>query len=151
MLSYSAHLAAYSPSLLDAALDAQDAIALRKSLEAELGPMPRDAVQIAQKLGIALPDLPKGWVILAAQVVATPERPGVALVIATPNMGEILLFSVVRNVDGPDTAADTAMQGGRSLAFFENERTAYVLVDAAGPATDLRKGAEELRLRLNEG
>lgn len=141
--------AAPMAGLIEAALDAQDAVTLRQSLVGELGPMTRNAGDISDRLGIDLPELPPGWVIRAAQVVATPERPGVALVIDTPDLGEIMLFGVRRSSDGPDNPADTATRDGRTLAFFERDRTAYVLVDKSGPARDLRRGAEDLRLRLN--
>lgn len=141
--------AAGAAALFEAALDAQDAVSVRLSLSNEIGPMPQNAAEISDRLGITLPNLPKGWSIRAAQVVATPERPGLAIVIDTPDMGEIMLFSVLRSVDGPDTAVQTASQNGRALAFFEDERTAFVLVDNSGPLRDLRRGAEELRLAMN--
>jgi anti-sigma factor RsiW len=135
--------------LFEAALDAQDAVSVRLSLAHELGPLPTNVSDISRRLGITLPDLPKGWTIRAAQVVASPQRPGVAIVIDTPDLGQIMLFSVLQSVDGPDAPVETASRDGRSLAFFENDRTAFVLVDNSGPVRDLRRGAEELRLRLN--
>lgn len=141
--------AAGAAELFEAALDAQDAVSVRLSLSGEIGSMPQNAAEISARLGITLPDLPMGWTIRAAQVVATPERPGLAIVIDTPDLGEIMLFSVLRSMDGPDNAVETASKNGRSLAFFEDEQTAFVLVDNSGPVRDLRRGAEELRLALN--
>lgn len=135
--------------VLDVALDARDAVRLRASLVNELGPMPTDPVGIANRLGIELPALPLGWSIRAAQVVATPERPGLALIIDTPDMGEVLLFGVIRSDDGPDGPARVASRDGRALAFFERQRTAFVLVDASGDPSKLRLGAEALRNRFN--
>ncbi len=135
--------------LLETAIDAQDAVALRLSLSTRSGPVLRDPQEISEKLGIELPSLPPGWKIRAAQVVATPERPGVALMISTPDLGDILLFSVLRSVDGPDAPAYATTRDGRALAFFERDRTAYVLVDAKGPPGALRQGAETLRHRFN--
>lgn len=136
-------------ALFEAALDATEAVNLRLALSDDLGPMPRDPSGIAARLGIELPDLPQDWSIAAAQVVATPERPGVALLIDTPDLGQILLFSVLRSIDGPDEPADATIRDGRVLAFFERDRTAYVLVDSAGTSADLRLGAEALRHRFN--
>lgn len=144
-----AFLPADLTGLFDAALDAQDAVRVRLSLSDELGPMPRDAVEISERLGIALPDLPAGWAIRAAQVVSTPERPGLAIVIDTPDMGEIMLFGVLRSIDGPDNPPDAVARDGRTLAFFEKNRAAYVLVDNSGPVAALQRGAEELRRRFN--
>lgn len=135
--------------LFETALDVQDAVSLRIALSNDLGPMPKDPTRIAARLGIDLPRLPQGWSIRAAQIVATPERPGVALVIETPDLGEILLFSVLRSVDGPDMPATATARGDGALAFFERNRTAFVLVDNSGTATDLRRGAEVLRHRFN--
>jgi hypothetical protein len=135
--------------LFDAALDAQEAVTVRLSLSNLIGPMPQSAAEISARLGITLPELPKGWTIRAAQVVATPERPGLAMVIDTPDLGEIMLFSVLRSVDDPDGEVETTSKNGRALAFFEDDRTAFVLVDNSGPLGDLRRGAEELRLALN--
>lgn len=135
--------------LFEAALDAQDAVSVRLSLASEIGPMPQNAAEISARLGITLPELPQSWTIRATQVVATPERPGLAMVIDTPDLGEIMLFSVLRTVDGPDGEVEMASKNGRALAFFEDDRTAFVLVDSSGPLRDLRRGAEELRLALN--
>jgi anti-sigma factor RsiW len=132
-----------------AALDAQDAVSVRLSLSNDIGAMPQNAPEISARLGITLPELPQGWTIRAAQIVATPERPGVALVIDTPDLGEITLFSVVSSIDGPDNPVEATSQDGRALAFFEDDRTAFVLVDTSGPLPDLRRGAEELRLQMN--
>lgn len=136
-------------AVLETALDAQDAVVLRASLTGELGPMPNDPDRIAARLGIDLPKLPQGWIIRAAQVVATPERPGLAMMIDTPDMGEVLLFGVLRSIDGPDGPALATRQSGRALAFFENEQTAFVLVDAMGDPSQLRLQAELLRNRFN--
>lgn len=135
--------------LFDAALDAQDAVRVRLSLSEELGPMSQDAAGISERLGIALPDLPAGWSIRAAQVVSTPERPGLAIILDTPDMGEIMLFGVMRSIDGPDNPPDALARDGQTLAFFERDRAAYVLVDSSGPVSALQRGAEELRRRFN--
>jgi anti-sigma factor RsiW len=142
-------LGADTATILETAMDAQDAVMLRASLSGELGPIPNDPQRIAARLGIDLPEMPQGWSIRAAQVVATPERPGLALMVDTPAMGEILLFGVLRSVDGPDGPATATSLNGRTLAFFEREQTAFVLLDASGSAVALRAGAETLRHQFN--
>lgn len=136
-------------AIFDTALDARDAVLMRASLSSELGPMSRDPQRMAARLGIDLPDMPPGWKIRAAQIVATPERPGLAVLIDSPTLGEILLFGVLRSVDGPDGPATVATRDGRVLAFFERDQTAFVLVDASGSPAELRQGAEALRHRFN--
>ena len=135
--------------IIDAALDAQDAVAVHLSLTPVTGPVPVNTAEISARLGIALPVFPQGWTVSAAQVVATPERPGLAVVIDTPDLGEIMLFSVLRDPGRPSNGVLTALQDGRALAVFEDDRTAFVLVDRSGPLGDLRRGAEQLRLALN--
>lgn len=142
-------LGADTASVLETAMDAQDAVMLRASLSGVLGPMPNDPQRIAARLGIDLPEMPQGWSIRAAQVVATPERPGLAMMVDTPDMGEILLFGVLRSVDGPDGPVTATSLNGLALAFFEREQTAFVLVDAYGSTAALRAGAETLRHRFN--
>jgi hypothetical protein len=142
-------IGAETASVLDAAMDAQDAVILRASLSGNLGPMPNEPERIAARLGIELPDMPQGWIIRAAQVVATPERPGIAVMVDTPDMGEILLFGVLRSVDAPDGPATATSRSGRALAYFEREQTAFVLLDASGNPGVLRSGAEALRSRFN--
>lgn len=137
-------------TLLDIALDVQDAIALHIALSDQIGPMPaHDPLVLAHGLDMELPALPQSWTILASHIVATPERPGLALVIDTPDLGEIMLLGLVRSVDGPDLPAEATRHNGRTLAFFERDRTAFVLVDQYGPASALREGAEALRHRFN--
>jgi hypothetical protein len=137
-------------TLLDIALDVQDAIALQIALSQPMGPMPiQDPLVLANGLDMELPALPQNWTILASHIVATPERPGLALVIDTPELGEIMLLGLVRTVDGPDLPAEATHHNGRTLAFFERDRTAFVLVDQYGPASALRDGAEALRHRFN--
>lgn len=136
-------------SLVEAAVDAHDAVNIRLSLTGELGPLPRNADEISDRLSIVLPDLPKGWSVRGAQVIATPERPGLALVIDTPDLGEVMLFSVKRTVDGPDNPVVTSHRDGIALASFEMGQTGYVLIDNSGSVSALRRGAENLRHRLN--
>ena len=71
--------------IAETALDAQAAVDLQRSLA--LSPPRRDATEIAARLGLALPVLPADWQVRDAQVVATPDHPGLAVVIDTPDMG----------------------------------------------------------------
>jgi hypothetical protein len=136
-------------AILDTALDVRDAVSLRASLSRDIGPMPKDSERIAARLGIVLPEMPPGWTIRAAQVVATPDRPGLAVLIDSPDLGEVLLFGVLRSVDGPDGPATVTSRDGHTLAFFERDRTAFVLVDASGSPAEVQQGAEVLRHRFN--
>ena len=110
----------------------------------------QDVREITRALGIAVPSLPPGWVLRDAQVVATPDNPGLAMVLDTPDIGQVMLVAVPQAAgEGPDPRLRTTVEDGRPLATFEKGRTAYVLVDNAGPASDIASGAMRLRNRLN--
>jgi len=64
--------------LVEAALDAKAALELRHSMASQEKSAVLDAQEISAALGIDLPPLPEDWVIRDVQIVATPDRPGVA-------------------------------------------------------------------------
>jgi anti-sigma factor RsiW len=134
--------------LAETALDAQAAVDLQRSLA--LSPPRRDATEIAARLGLALPVMPADWEVRDAQVVATPDHPGLAVVIDTPDMGEVMLLSFRQDDDGTITPLRAFDHRGSAVAVFEHGPAAYVLVDAqAGERAALSRGAERLLLRLN--
>jgi anti-sigma factor RsiW len=134
--------------LAETALDARAAVEVRRSLA--ITPAQVDAAELAGRLGLELPVLPADWQVRDAQVVATPEQPGLAVVIDTPDMGEVMLLSLPQSDDGvisPLTAFD---HRGSAVAVFEHGPTAYVLLDAsAGRRAEVSREAERLLSRLN--
>jgi anti-sigma factor RsiW len=135
-------------ALAETALDARAAVEVRR--EISLNPAEVDVERIAYRLGLELPSLPADWQVRDAQVVATTDQPGLAVVIDTPDMGEVMLFSLPQNEDGvisPLTAFD---HRGSAVAVFEHGPTAYVLLDAtAGERAEVSREAERLLRRLN--
>ncbi|AGT09805.1 anti-sigma factor [Paracoccus aminophilus] len=134
-------------SMAEAALDAMAAVEVSR----DLAPTPTqpEAERLATRLGLAIPDLPPGWKIRAAQVVATPTRPGVALILDTPDMGEVMLLSVSREEDRPPSAPHAFEYRGNAIAIFGRNKATYVLVDNAGVPAELGNGAEKLVSRFN--
>jgi hypothetical protein len=134
--------------LAETALDARAAVEIRRSLA--ITPAQVDAEGIARRLGLKLPTLPADWQVRDAQVVATTEQPGLAIVIDTPDMGEVMLLSLPQIDDGvisPLTAFD---HRGSAVAIFGHGPTAYVLLDAsAGQRAAVSREAERLLSRLN--
>lgn len=139
-------LAKFAP-LAETALDARDALKLHRAL-ARPAPRP-DPQQVAKALDLTMPSLPPDWQVRDVQVVATPERPGLAIIIDTPGMGEIMLFSVVRDTPGPETGPSAFDYRGNAVAVFERARSAYVLVDNSGAPAEISRGADQLLRRFN--
>ncbi|MDR0809221.1 MAG: hypothetical protein LBE86_08880 [Gemmobacter sp.] len=135
--------------LLDAALDAEAALRLRLAMASQPESQLLDHQEISANLGILIPQLPDDWKVKDVQVMASPERPGLAVLIDAPSIGEMMLFSVTRSADGPDEPPQGTTYGSKTLAYFEKGQTAYVIVDNAGPENELLRRAAELRNRLN--
>ena len=135
-------------ALAETALDARAAVEIRRAIA--VTPAEVDAERIARRLGLELPSLPAEWQVRDAQVVATTEQPGLAVVIYTPDMGEVMLLSLPQSEDGvisPLTAFD---HRGSTVAVFEHGPIAYVLLDAsAGERAQVSREAERLLSRLN--
>ncbi|PWK59611.1 anti-sigma factor family protein [Roseicyclus mahoneyensis] len=134
--------------LAETALDARDAVELRRSLA--LTTVQVDAAQIAERLGLDLPTLPTEWQVRDVQVVATPQAPGLALVIDTPDMGEVMLLSFLQNDGGRISPLRAFDHRGSAVAVFEHGPTAFVLLDAsAGVRAEVSREAERLLSRMN--
>lgn len=134
--------------LAETALDARAAVELRRSLA--MVPAEVDATRIAARLGLELPALPSDWRIRDVQVVATPEQPGLAVVIDTPDMGEVMLLTLPQVDTGTDRHPQAFDHRGTAVAVFEHGPAAYVLLDAsAGRRDDVSREAERLLRRMN--
>lgn len=91
-----------------------------------------NAQEIVAALGIDLPPLPEDWTVRDVQIVATPERPGVAITVDAPDLGRILLMAVARSADDVKDPPTTFQYHGRTIALFERGRSSFVLVDDSG-------------------
>lgn len=135
--------------LVESALDARAAVEVRQALAGSTARHPVDLQAVVASVGVTLPGLPSDWQVRDAQVVATPERPGVVLVLDTPDMGEVMLFTVASADLGPDAPPSTFDYRGNSVAVFERDSAAYVLVDNSGVAAQISRGADRLARRFN--
>ncbi|MEE4120290.1 MAG: hypothetical protein V2I65_14890 [Paracoccaceae bacterium] len=133
-----------APPLVEAALDAQAALELRHWMVSQPESAELNAQEIVAALGIDLPSLPEDWTVRDVQIVATPDRPAIAIAVDAPDLGRILLMAVARStddVDNPPTAFDYE---GRTIALFERGRSSFVLVDESGHPEQLALGADRL-------
>lgn len=135
--------------LVEAALDAQAALELRHWMASQVESTELDSQEIGAALGIDLPPLPEDWVIQDVQIVATPDRPGVAISADAPEFGPVLLMAVARPTG--DTADPMLVfdYEGRTIALFEQGRSAFVLIDESGHPEQLALGADLLLSRSN--
>lgn len=130
--------------LVEAALDAQAALELRHWMVSQPESAEINAQEIVAALGIDLPSLPEDWTVRDVQVVATPDRPAIAIVVDSPELGRLMLLAVVRSSgesQDPPTAFDYQ---GRTIALFERGRSSFVLVDESGHPEQLALSAESL-------
>ncbi|GGB62439.1 hypothetical protein GCM10011316_37970 [Roseibium aquae] len=138
-----------APPLVEAALDAQAALELRHWMVSQPESAELNAQEIVAALGIELPVLPEDWTVRDVQIVATPDRPAVAIAVDAPDLGRLLLMAVARSpedAEDPPTAFDYR---GRTVALFERGRSSFVLVDESGHPEQLALGADRLLSRGN--
>ncbi|WP_417720826.1 anti-sigma factor family protein [Salipiger sp.] len=130
--------------LVEAALDARAALELRHWMVSQPESPDLDPLEVLAATGVKLPRLPAGWTLRDAQIVATPDRPGIALSLDTPELGPILLLAVARPEDDKMEPPTSFSRNGVAFALFEDSRSAFVLLDASGHPEQLARGAVEL-------
>lgn len=133
-----------APPLVEAALDAQAALELRHWMVSQPESTELNAQEIVAALGIDLPPLPADWTVRDVQVVATPERPAIAIAMSAPDLGQILLMAVARSADDVQDPPTAFEYQGRTIALFEQGRSSFVLVDESGHPDQLALGADML-------
>lgn len=133
-----------APPLVEAALDAQAALELRHWMVSQPESAELNAQEVVAALGVDLPALPKDWIVRDVQIVATPDRPAIAIVVDAPELGRLMLLAVART-PGDSKDPPTAFEyRGRIIALFERGRSSFVLVDESGHPEQLALGAERL-------
>jgi len=133
-----------APALVEAALDAQAALELRHRMVSQPESAVLNSQEIVAELGIDLLKLPDDWTVRDVQIVATPDRPGVAIAVDAPYLGRILVMVVARNADDIQDPLTTFEYEGQTVAMFEHGRSAFVLVDEYGHPEQLAQGADLL-------
>lgn len=140
---------AHAHPLVEAALDAKAALELRHWMVSQPESTDLNTVEIVGALGIKLPVLPERWVVRDVQVVSTPDRPGVAIDLDTPEFGRILLFAILHGTEGDNSAPTAFEYQGKSIALFSDGQSAYVLVDESGHPEQMTDGARQLLSRMH--
>ncbi len=133
-----------APPLVKAALDAQAALDLRHWMVSQPESVILNPQEIVAALGIDLPDLPATWIIRDVQIVATPDRPGLAIALDAPDLGRIMLLAVARDSDTAARAPTVFDYDGQTFAQFDRGRAAFVLVDEIGYPDQLARSAGQL-------
>jgi anti-sigma factor RsiW len=140
--------AASLPGAVEAALDAETALALRQRLASATPGTPVDPARISETAGIPLPRFPDGWTVVDAQILPSPDAPALAVRIDTPDQGRVLLFSVPTAGEARDGATRALNHEGRAVAYFETSDITHVLVDPTGAPEALARSATDLASRL---
>ena len=135
---------ASAPPLVEAALDAQSALALRHWMVSQPESAELNAQEIVAALGVDLPSLPEDWTVRDVQIVATPDRPAIAIVVDAPDLGRLMLFAIARGSDDTEEPPSAFEYQGRTIALFQRGRSSFVLVDESGHPDQLALGAERL-------
>jgi anti-sigma factor RsiW len=138
-----------APPLVEAALDAQAALELRHWMASQPESEELNSQEIVAALGIDLPPLPDDWTVRDVQIVATPERPAVAIAVDTPKLGRLLLMAVARSPEDAEDPPTAFEYEGRTIALFERGRSSFVLVDESGHPEQLATGAHQFLERSN--
>lgn len=133
-----------APPLVEAALDAQAALELRHWMVSQPESADLNPQEIVAALGIDLPTLPADWTVRDVQIVATPDRPGIAIAVDAPDLGHVLLMAVARSTDDVEDPPTAFEYEGRTVALFERGRSSFVLVDQSGHPEQLALGADRL-------
>lgn len=135
---------ASAPPLVEAALDAQSALELRHWMVSQPESADLNAQEIVAALGVDLPSLPEDWTVRDVQIVATPDRPAIAIVVDAPDLGRVLLMAVARSLEDAEEPTSAFEYQGRTIALFERGRSSFVLVDGSGHPEQLALGVERL-------
>ncbi|WP_397541388.1 hypothetical protein [Roseovarius salis] len=135
--------------LVEAALDAQAALDLRHWMVSQPESAELNAQEIVAALGIDLPPLPEDWTVRDVQIVATPDRPAIAIAVDAPDLGRLLLMAVARSAEDAEDPPTAFEYQGRTIALFERGRSSFVLVDESGHPEQLALGADRLLSRGN--
>jgi hypothetical protein len=116
-----------APAYVEDAAESQQATMVRLAMASQSEETKLDPSEIRKAMRIELPVLPSNWRVLDVQVYPSDDGPGVSLWLQTPTGQRFSLFAV-----SADTAAgrtpQIASDGRRKAAFWENGRSAFVLL-----------------------
>jgi anti-sigma factor RsiW len=114
------------PSYLEDAAEARQAADLRARMASQPQTPRVDAGEVRQVMDLPLPELPRDWRVMDAQVFPTDEGPALALALERPDRTRLDLF-VVRAAGDDVDPPELALRGREAAAFWENGPAAYVL------------------------
>ena len=121
-----------APTYVEEAVESHQATLVRASMVSQAAVSTLDADEIRKTMRIGLPPIPQAWKVLDVQVIPTDVGPGVSLWLQAPGGRRFTLFAVAADtLAGP--RPQLASDGVRSAAFWENARSAFVLVGDGAP------------------
>lgn len=135
------------PEYVTAALAARDASSIRLPMVSMPEHPQLDTEELRAMTGILLPDFDPDWTIIDAQIVPSPQGPGIEIVFDTPDIGRVNHFAV-RPGDFAIRLPETRLAGKSRLSWFQIGETAHVLISDQGDTDQLAAAAESLSASL---
>lgn len=121
-----------APGYVEDALESHQATLVRAAMVSQAAETRLDADEIRKTMRIGLPPIPPAWKVLDVQVFPSDDGPGVSLWLQSPGGRRFTLFAVSADtVAGP--RPQLASDGVRSAVFWENARSAFVLLGDGAP------------------
>lgn len=124
--------AAATPKYVDEALESHRAAVLRASMRSQPEAPHFDPKEFMHATGIAIPPLPRGWVILDAQLFPSDKGPSLYLSVRTHNNAILSVFAVHGPTKAP-AEPDAVRYHGYSVAFWQQGDVSYALMGNAPP------------------
>jgi len=121
-----------APAYVEDAMESHQATLVREAMVSQVAETRLDAAEIRKTMRIGLPPIPRTWKVLDVQVFPSDDGPGVSLWLESPGGRRFTLFAVSADtIAGP--RPQLASDGARSAVFWENARSAFVLLGDGAP------------------
>lgn len=121
-----------APAYVEDAMESHQATLVRAGMVSQAAETRLDADEIRKTMRIGLPPIPQTWTVLDVQVFPSDDGPGVSLWLESPGGRRFTLFAVSADtLAGP--RPQLASDGARSAVFWENGRSAFVLLGDGAP------------------
>lgn len=135
------------PAHVEEAVRAHETAVLREAMQSQPEGGTYDPEEIRAATAIVLPELPRDWTVVDAQIFPSRFGPSVELAIATPSEGPLSLFAVRPGAFAVKTVA-TFTIGSTQAASWQIGDVAYALVAARDGKAVLSEEAERLSRTL---
>lgn len=120
------------PAYLDDALMSHRVTMLRSRMPSQLEAPLFDAGDLMRETRIRVPELPKGWQVLDAQLFPSDEGPALQLLVRTHKQGALSIFAVHGASTAP-TEPSAVRREGQSIAFWRKGDVSYAIIGDGTP------------------